>query len=561
MRSLSLTLLAFALAAPSQTPAPHTYRVAGTVVSAIDNHPLQRASIQLLNPENQAPIQTTTSDEYGRFAFTGVPPGNHELQGTAPNYLPTFYDEHEGFNTGIVTGAGVDTESLVLKLHPEAIIAGTVVDESAEPIQNAAVQLFRQSQSFGDGGLVLAANFNTDDLGHFELPRLVAGTYFLAITATPWYAIHPDPTQAANRAAAVQRSGRSDPRRSIPISSFGPLTQQFDDAIDPALDVAYPSTFYPGTTDPTRASPILLHGGESLDLHFQLSPLPAVTLTFPSATQTTGQRPFYPLLTASFRGQGLPVMMDLHQTPTQTVIVGIAPGDYLLTDRATFSQADSGTPIHIGDHSTEAALPPAPDMAHVHVVLQSDAKIPPRTQVVLFRTNREASASQPINEKNEATLDASPGDYSFAVFGEQRSLAVVQVQSGDRRLPSNRIHLNAHDSAFFTVTVTLRTHTLKGIARKDGKPCPGAFILLFPSNEAGDIRTSFRQQSDLDGSFDLPGLAPGTYTLLAIDNAWDLDWQHQGALSRYLPTALTVRISDAADKVQHLPNPVAVQSR
>ena len=553
MRRLALTLLAFALAAPAQTPAPRTYRVAGTVVSAIDNHPLQRASIQLLNPENQAPIQTATSDEYGRFAFTGVPPGNHELQGTAPNYLPTFYDEHEGFNTGIVTGAGVDTESLVLKLHPQAIIAGTVVDESAEPIQNAAVQLFRQSQSFGDGRLVLAGNFNTDDLGHFELPRLVAGTYFLAITATPWYAIHPDPAQAAIGVAAAQRDRRGG-RAMGP--NFG-----FTDAIDPALDVAYPSTFYPGTTDPTRASPILLHGGESLDLHFQLSPLPAVTLTFPSATQTTGRQTFYPLLTASFRGQGLPVMMDLRQTPTQTVIVGIAPGDYLLTDRATFSQAGSGIPIHVGDHSTEAALPPAPDMAHVHVVLQSDAKIPPRTQVVLFRQDREASASQPINEKNEATLDASPGDYSFAVFGEQRSLAVVQVQSGDRRLPSNRIHLSAHDSAFFTVTVTLRTHTLKGIARKDGKPCPGAFILLFPLNEAGDIRTSFRQQSDLDGSFDLPGLAPGAYTLLAIDNAWDLDWQHQGALSRYLPTALTVHIPDSADKVQHLSNPVAVQPR
>jgi hypothetical protein len=33
-----------------------------------------------------------------------------------------------------------------------------------------------------------------------------------------------------------------------------------------------------------------------------------------------------------------------------------------------------------------------------------------------------------------------------------------------------------------------------------------------------------RDQSDLDGTFSLHGVIPGTYTVVAIDNGWDLDW-------------------------------------
>src|ERR1035441_2163071 len=239
-----LILAAAASSARTQTSAqvkPATYRIAGTAVSAIQAHPLQRATIQFLDSLGQKIDQITTSDEFGRFAFTGVPAGNHELQGFAPGYLPTAYDEHEGFNTGIITGvAGVDTESLVLKLRPEGTITGAIRDESAEPIDNAMVHLFRRSHDLGDSRVVPAGVTNTDDLGHFEFRHLLPGTYYLAVTAAPWYAVHPDSQPASDNAAAVIRQrGASN----------------VADSIDPMLDVAYPATFYPGTTDPAATPP------------------------------------------------------------------------------------------------------------------------------------------------------------------------------------------------------------------------------------------------------------------------------------------------------------------
>jgi hypothetical protein len=41
-------------------------------------------------------------------------------------YLASAYDQHDIFSTAIVTGAGLDTDSLVLRMTPAAILSGRV---------------------------------------------------------------------------------------------------------------------------------------------------------------------------------------------------------------------------------------------------------------------------------------------------------------------------------------------------------------------------------------------------------------------------------------------------
>jgi len=347
--------------------------------------------------------------------------------------------------------------------------------------------------------------------------------------------------------------------RSAPQAIFG-----FTDAIDPGLDVAYAATFYPGTTDPAHATPIHIGGGNSLDVSFDLSAQPAVTLILPHAPPANGRPGGYPQVGISFHGQALPAMGETRQTQTQTVISGIASGDYVLSDgNAPLQRTGAGNPIHLSERITNAALPETTGAAHIRVTVQAghDTQISSHAQVVLFRSNREAAASQPIDEKNQATLDAAPGDYSFAIYANGQALAIGKVVAGERALPSNRIHLTPGEIASFTVTAVSRNHTLKAVVRRDGKTCPGAFILLVPTSEIADPHNFYRQQSDLDGSFDIGGLAPGEYTLFAIDGGWEVDWQRSGVLSKYLPAAVAVHIPDTADKILTLPEPVPAQPR
>jgi hypothetical protein len=557
-RLLPLLILALALQpshAQSVAQSPATYRIAGTVVSAVDHHPLQRASIQILTPEDQKPIQSTNSDEYGRFAFA-VPAGNFTLQGTAPGYLATLYDEHDGFTTGVVTGAGVGTESLILQLQPEAILSGIIRDESAEPAEGASIHLFRQIPDFGDDRLALVDTKSADDSGRFEFAHLHPGTYFLAVTATPWYAVHPD-LQAATVDVASNEYHLTLQRRGNPTFSF-------IDHIDPSLDVAYAATFYPGTTDPAAAAPILVRAGDAKDLDLQLRPQPALSITLHSAAPPNFTPYNQPRLQISFHGQVLPVMAQAISTGERTVIDGLAPGDYFLSDgRVSSSSADGDTPIHLIDHSITANLPAAPSPAHLHIAVQpaSHTRLPFHTQVVLVRSNHEAQASKELDGNNRATLDSAPGDYSFAVLGERYDLAVGQVVSGERPLPSNSIHLAPDETASFILTVDPRVHALHGIASKDGKPFPGAFVLLVPTSQVHDIHDFYRDQSNLDGSFDLRNVPSGDYTLFAIEHGWDLNWRSYEVLAHYLPAATAIRIPNTENTPQTLKQPVPVQPR
>jgi hypothetical protein len=544
--ALSFALLLAVRAAPAQTSAPAaTYRIAGTVVAEGSGQPVQRATVHILQSGNFKAVQETTSDEYGHFAFTGVPAGKFILNGTAPGYLLTDYDAHDTFTTGIVIGAGLDTESLVLKLRPLGSLTGTILDESGEPVERANIRLFRQSHSFGDSRMVSANSGSTDDLGHFEISRLAPGNYMLAVTATPWYAVHPPPPQ--------QRQNQG----------FG-----FADFVDPSLDVAYPTTYYPGTTDSNEATPILIRGGPA-DISLRLSAQPALSISFPFTPPQNGQGYSLPQLRTSVFGQIEPVgAAQYQQSNTQMVITGLAPGDYYLSPAnqpfsQPLNQTEAGlTPLHLTDRNTDAALPAPADVAHVHLLLKaSDGTAVPTILVGFMRRHTLDFAARTNAVKGEAKFDVAPGDYYVSLCGAQRRCYVRQVLAGDRPLPANDIHIASGADLTFTVVFDIGTHTVKGVVQKDGKPAPGAFLLLFPANQSKEIRSVLRDQSDLDGSFEFTGLAPGAYTILSIENGWDLDWQREAVLALYLPSAITVQVTESPANPQILSSPVPLQPR
>src|SRR5882724_5073989 len=199
--TMQVALGCFLFAVSSAFPAPvhapvsaggfGNFRVAGTILSAAEGHPLARARVSLQeikNPQNQ--IFMITKDD-GRFEFANLHAGKYSLAGAKRGYITATYDEHEQFSTAIVTGAGTDTENLTLHLVPTAALTGHVFDESGEPVRAATVTLWRDDHSTGVGRTVRARADMTDVQGAFEFAPLNAATYFVSAVATPWYAVHP----------------------------------------------------------------------------------------------------------------------------------------------------------------------------------------------------------------------------------------------------------------------------------------------------------------------------------------------------------------------------------
>src|SRR5690242_5287109 len=98
-----ILIAAVVLGCEGQTTDGGKYRIAGTVLSSTDGHPLSRARVVLANVKNLGKPFSVFSSEDGSFAFFGLPAGKYSLQGAKRGYLTRSYEQHEVFSTAIVT--------------------------------------------------------------------------------------------------------------------------------------------------------------------------------------------------------------------------------------------------------------------------------------------------------------------------------------------------------------------------------------------------------------------------------------------------------------------------
>ncbi len=194
----------------------------------------------------------------GRFAFAGLGRGKYSLMADAHGFMLQYFERHGMYSTAIAVGPDLDSEHLVFRLQPDASVEGIVIDENNEPVQDGMVRLFQQSMEDGRQRTVPMEQGQTDDQGHFHIGHLAPGTYYLAVSAHPWYA---------------QNTRMSFRRKSNNADADARAAQE-----TAALDVTYPLTFYPDSPDSAGASPIVLHPGERVTADVVMRAVPSLHL-------------------------------------------------------------------------------------------------------------------------------------------------------------------------------------------------------------------------------------------------------------------------------------------
>jgi hypothetical protein len=545
---LALALQASCLLAQNASPrSGNSYRVAGHIVSAVDGHPLQRATVQLLD-DKQQPEFSTVADEDGSFVFASVKAGLYLLQGSAHGYVSSLYEEHEGYSTGIVTGGGVDTESLILKLTPESELNGRVTDEFGDPVRYAIMVLYRESLDAGETRTTRVGSAQADDLGEYEIGHLQPGKYYLSAMATPWYAIHPQP------------AGQEPARPTNAIGVVDSITPSF-------LDVAYATTFYPDVTDSSAADAIPLSSGEQRSINLRMYAKPAVTITILRGDEKNGgfqflQRKVFDTI------EVLELSRSISNAPTKTTFTGVPPGEYVVNQTAPHPGANARM-VNLnlnggGAADVEVKASDGQEMGNVKVLMKASVgENQPsnlRFSLVSLAGHKEVWAE--LNEKGEAEINGVvPGDYSFQMTLGSPQHFVKKMSSGDQILPEKHIHVVAGETVPVTVVLGIASGKIRGFAKKDGRLASGAMLLLLRTEEIAHPEFYRLQQSDLDGSFWFSDIPPGKYTLLAIEDGWNLQWRQEGALSPYLTLETSVVIPDSGAAAIKLSEPVTVQER
>jgi hypothetical protein len=563
------------LLAQSSAPAA-AYRISGKVVNADSGAPLAGADISILtvvNGEAQDPgnedaprnirrnrrsrggptrtaLDSVTSAADGSFAFDHVPAGKYSLQGSHRGFLSASYQEHGFYSTAIVTGPGLPSEGLTLKLSPGAVISGSVIDTAGDPIEQASVTLYRLSDD-GLGNIRMYRATNADDLGAYEFAHLPPGTYFVSATAHVWYA------RGASNFTFMPDGA------SLPAAASN-------------LDVAYPRAYYADASDSDAATPIPARGGDHLRIDLHMQAVPAVHLTYTQPPNDGHTRAFArPLsLTQSVFGnrdsvssEAIAMGGSINGNQSMSTTLSVAPGEYEAEIGGRTLSINAG-----GDAIVDPQSGTPPTEVSGRIGAAPGATLPESVDMTLDPAgSRQGGTLSAIAHDGVFHFDqVPPGTYEVGAQAEGRPIAIVQAAESGGQL-NGRVLQVATQPVTFAATVAPETAILSGFARAATQPgtqpsaepdqtASGAMIVLVPQHQ-GDHALYRRDQADSDGSFSLRQVAPGTYTLVAIADGWDLEWARPEVIAHYLPGGQPVTITPTSPAVTHLPKPVVVQPR
>jgi len=191
IRRLILITGAAAIAVSSAAiAAAQNYPVAGVIVDTQTGSPMKRVHMVLNGPPGRLPVALDTGDD-GRFSFQ-VPKGKYSLTAEKAGARQAYGLEGPGigFGVSLYTGPGQDVSNLTFHWVPGGVITGTVLDDRHEPVENALVQLIRSAVVGGKRRLSTVVWSRADDRGVYRFFSITGGTYYLAVTAEPWYLGH-----------------------------------------------------------------------------------------------------------------------------------------------------------------------------------------------------------------------------------------------------------------------------------------------------------------------------------------------------------------------------------
>ena len=504
-------------------------RISGKVVDALSGAPLTRCSVEIEPTDDRGASRSMETGGDGLFAFDGVAEGKYRLSASKRGYLPQAYEQHDNFSTAIVVRSGLQSEGLIFKVIPQAVITGVVTDEHGDPVRRAQVRLYKDEDRAGIRSTVQRQNAMTDDRGVYELARIDPGNYYVAVFGHPWYAQTISPGQL------------NEKQEELPASP---------------LDVAYPATLYPQATDSEDATPIPIRGGERIQANVTLNAQQAfhIRVPLPVRDQEGG---FSLQASQSIFGQAesvSPFGVTIQNGVMETV--GLLPGHYDFTVEHHSPVGATTESTHFSGDVTGGSveLTPVDEESEVTVtgkVTSADGKVP-SGGISLLPAHQGRAHQAMLDKGGEFSLKVPPGDYE--ILGHIPQMYLARLTSQDGVLKNRVLTVKAGSSPKLELLASRGFGQVDGVVERGDQPASGVMVLLAPEDNPFLFR---RDQSDSDGTFTLGNIVPGRYRLLAVERGWELEWANRDVLNAFLKKSVPVEVR-ANDK---LTKTVEVQSR
>ncbi len=530
--------------APAQqsAPAEKSFKIAGTAVNAITGAPLAQARISLADTRNRRRMIAMVTSENGHFEFSRLPAGKYSLEGAKRGFISAAYEQHEQFSTAIVTGPEFATDKLMLRLTPMALISGHVTDESGDAVRDAQVSLFLEDHRGGMTRIARARSSPGDDRGYYEFSSLRPGSYFVSVDAKPWYAVHPMKTAD---------NGENSPPR-----------------VSPGLDVTYPTTYNGGATEAEDATPIAVKGGDKLQIDMRLNPIPALRLIIRVPVEQPGEPDRFsrPILEKhTFDSEEFVGTNIVIEAPGVFEITGVPQGRYTVRFRDPKSgQLAESTDVEVTRDGQELTGSQGEALGSLKLTLKmpDEEPMPKLYSVGLQNSHLKIVGFRQGDATGQVTFEnLAPGKYTILLNVQGKPYAVVRTSLPAGVSVGHGVNIALGTALELTAWLAAGVVRIEGSVQKQGKPVAGMMVALVPNDPEAHVDYFRRDQSDFDGTFLLQGVFPGTYTIVAVEDAWGSDWLQPGALARYVQHGQNVNVGELLRGTVHLPEAVEVQPR
>jgi hypothetical protein len=231
-------------------------------------------------------------------------------------------------------------------------------------------------------------------------------------------------------------------------------------------------------------------------------------------------------------------------------IAGLAPGHYVIemptskgandkgANREGYREVDLTGDLEVNANDSSGFVAVAGS-----VLFEGAPPVPKGLAMQLSNQETGENFGSEIRDKGQFQFEGmKPGRYIVALQGSGGYFLRKMSVTG-AKLTGRTLEIGSSSSVHIAATVGRGVAQVDGVALRGGQPFSGAMIVLVPRDAANNSPLFRRDQSDSDGTFTLPNVVPGQYTVLALANGWDLEWGNPAVLQPYLKGGEAVQIT------------------
>lgn len=555
--SLLLGLTLCAQQQSPQAPAEKPGRVSGKILNALTGEPVRKATVALQpagngqqqggppgggGPGGMGPFaamrggMAASTDASGAFLLEGVPPGNYRIVVEKTGFLRTVYGgRSNSLGSQIAVSAGSDKADINVRLIPQGVVSGRIVDEDGDPLEGVAVTLIRpQAPTSARGGFarrMLGLGMNqTNDRGEFRISNVSPGKYYVQVQRF---------TVGGN---AVQIGG---------------------------VEFGYPRLYFPGVETLDQAQRVEVAPGQEFSgvqmtlrktrvFRIRGSWGGAMPADAPDARQGRrgGREVAIQLRQEGNVGEtGGPPMSGagaaLVRRDGTFEIANVIPGAYRLTATSFTSNGPrivANLKLNVGNNNvdgivlTPGTLPTIPGK----VTIEGD-----KAAINLKSLRIQALAGSGFPSQSEVTEDGkflfgeiSLDTYQFTVPSLPNAY-LKAIRLGGQDISDALVDFSGGGGGELEVVLSTKVATLSGIVEKQ-KPEDGSGVVVISTPDLKIVNSAVRVESN--GNYSVSNLAPGEYKVFAFEELEPGATSDPDFLKKFLERASTVRLEEGGAK-------------